>query len=168
MGSTPRHALITELHDLMSRVATAHATVTPPESWMDAALTMPQVKAMLVIYHRGAVRVGSIAHELGMSPNAATALLDRLEALEFAQREPDPSDRRAILVVLTEAGTNFVGDILSAGANSVNRFLEQMSVDDLSALHRGMTSLVGLIEQAAASTADAPTANASATTGSRH
>lgn len=141
-----RHALITELQDLLCNVATAHAsTVEPPESWLEADLTMPQVKAMLVLYHRGAVRIGNVALELCMSKNAATALLDRLEALAFAERRPDPSDRRAVLVTLTPAGVDFVGDILSAGSISVGRFLEQMSVEDLQALHRGMTALAALI-----------------------
>ena len=141
-----RHTLITELQDLLCNVATAHAsTVEPPESWLEAELTMPQVKAMLVLYHRGSVRIGSVARELCMSKNAATVLLDRFEALRFAERQPDPSDRRAVLVTLTEAGVQFVGDILSAGSVSVARFLEQMSVDDLQALHRGMTALAALI-----------------------
>ena len=39
----------------------------------------------------------------------------------------------------------FVGDILSAGSASVVRFLEQMSTDDLHALHRGMAALAALI-----------------------
>lgn len=141
-----RHTLITELQDLLCSVASAHAsTVVPPESWLEAELTMPQVKAMLVLYHRGSVRIGNVANELGMSKNAATVLLDRLEALRFAERQPDPSDRRAVLVTLTEAGMQFVGDILSAGSASVVRFLEQMSTDDLHALHRGMAALAALI-----------------------
>ena len=82
-----RHTLITELQDLLCNVATAHAsTVEPPESWLEAELTMPQVKAMLVLYHRGSVRIGSVARELCMSKNAATVLLDRLEALAEAAR----------------------------------------------------------------------------------
>lgn len=153
----PRHALISELQDLLCNVATAHAsTVEPPESWLEADLTMPQVKAMLVLYHRGAVRIGNVADELGMSKNAATVLLDRLEALQFAERRPDPSDRRAVLVTLTAAGMQFVGDILSAGSVSVARFLEQMSVDDLQALHRGMTALAALITAEAGPRAAAP------------
>jgi DNA-binding MarR family transcriptional regulator len=141
-----RHTLITELQDLLCSVASAHAsTVVPPESWLEADLTMPQVKAMLVLYHRGSVRIGNVANELRMSKNAATVLLDRLEALRFAERQPDPSDRRAVLVTLTEAGMQFVGDILSAGSASVVRFLEQMSTDDLHALHRGMAALAALI-----------------------
>lgn len=147
MPRTPtRHALISDLQDLLCNVATAHAsTVEPPESWLEAELTMPQVKAMLVLYHRGAVRIGNIALELCMSKNAATALLDRLETLGFAERRPDPSDRRAVLVTLTDAGVQFVTDILSAGSVNMARFLEQMSVEDLQALHRGMTALAALI-----------------------
>jgi DNA-binding MarR family transcriptional regulator len=147
---TSRSTLITELTDLMCRVASAHATVTPPEAWMDADLSMPQVKAMLVLYHRSTIRIGNIAEELGMSKNAATALLDRMETLGLAERSADPSDRRAVLVTLTPRGAEFVNDILTAGSQSVTRFFEQMDDDDLNALHRGMSALAALIEREAA------------------
>ncbi len=133
----------------MCRVASAHATVTPPEAWMDAELTMPQVKAALVLYHRSSIRMGNIAEELGMSKNAATALLDRMETLGLAERSADPSDRRAVLVTLTPRGAEFVNDILTAGSQSVTRFFEQMTSDDLGALHRGMSALAALIEREA-------------------
>jgi len=141
--------LITELTDLMCRVASAHATVSPPEAWMDADLSMPQVKAMLVLYHRTSIRIGNIAEELGMSKNAATALLDRMETRGLAERSHDPSDRRAVLVTLTPRGAEFVKNILTAGSQSVTRFFEQMTADDLGALHRGMTALAALIEREA-------------------
>jgi DNA-binding MarR family transcriptional regulator len=45
-----------------------------------------------------------LAHDLGLSSGAATALVDRLERQEIAERYPHPTDRRRTLVRLTAKG----------------------------------------------------------------
>ena len=47
---------------------------------------------------------GRLAAHLGLSSGAMTNRLDRLEATGLLRRLPDPSDRRALQVELTEAG----------------------------------------------------------------
>lgn len=49
-----------------------------------------------------------LAHDLGLSSGAATALVDRLERQEIAERYPHPTDRRRTLVRLTEKGQAIV------------------------------------------------------------
>jgi DNA-binding MarR family transcriptional regulator len=46
----------------------------------------------------GPMTIGELARTVGLSPGAATALVDRLEAAGLATRVPDPSNRRRILV----------------------------------------------------------------------
>ncbi len=47
---------------------------------------------------------GQLAAEMGLSSGAMTNRLDRMEAAGLIRRQPDPSDRRGILVELTDAG----------------------------------------------------------------
>jgi DNA-binding MarR family transcriptional regulator len=47
---------------------------------------------------------GQLAEHLGLSSGAMTNRLDRLESAGLLRRLPDPSDRRALQVELTEAG----------------------------------------------------------------
>ena len=47
---------------------------------------------------------GQLAREMDLSSGAMTNRLDRLEAAGLIQRQPDPSDRRGLLVELTNAG----------------------------------------------------------------
>ena len=49
-------------------------------------------------------RVTDLARVAGMSPQGMTELVDEMERRHFTRREPDPSDRRAKLIVLTDAG----------------------------------------------------------------
>jgi DNA-binding MarR family transcriptional regulator len=48
------------------------------------------------------ITVGELAHRLRLSPAAATALVDRLEAVGHVSRTRDPQDRRRVTVTMTD------------------------------------------------------------------
>ena len=50
------------------------------------------------------LRVGEIADALGLTVGGASKIVDRIERAGLLRREPDPEDRRASRVVLTEIG----------------------------------------------------------------
>jgi DNA-binding MarR family transcriptional regulator len=47
---------------------------------------------------------GALARDLELSSGAMTSRLDRLEEIGFVRRLPDPSDRRGVVVELTDEG----------------------------------------------------------------
>jgi len=149
---TSRRHLVEDLQRLMATLGPAGAA-TRPTPWLNVDLSMPQLKALMVLHYRGAVRVGEVAHMLGMSPNATTTVLDRLEGEDLVRRQLDPSDRRAVLVDLTESGTNWITRLLSANARDFGEVLDQLSVSDLQALHQGMTALGRVLDEGRATKA---------------
>jgi DNA-binding MarR family transcriptional regulator len=54
------------------------------------------------------LRVNQLAREVVLSPTAMSRFVDRAEAAGVVRREPDPTDRRALQVVLTEAGRDLL------------------------------------------------------------
>src|SRR5688500_3769566 len=50
------------------------------------------------------LRVNELAHEVVLSPTAMSRFVDRVEAAGYVRREPDPDDRRALKVALTDEG----------------------------------------------------------------
>src|SRR5829696_4398231 len=58
-------------------------------------------------------RLSELARGANMSPQAMGELVDELEGLGYVVRRPDPRDRRAKLITLTESGRQ----CLSAGIN---------------------------------------------------
>ena len=50
------------------------------------------------------LRMSDIAHRLILSRGGTTKVIDRLETMGYVQRLPDPDDRRATVVDITEAG----------------------------------------------------------------
>jgi MarR family transcriptional regulator, organic hydroperoxide resistance regulator len=61
-------------------------------------------ESMSVIAEVEGCRVQDLAAGLGMSPGGASKLVDRLGALSYCRRLPNPHDRRSSLVQLTPQG----------------------------------------------------------------
>ena len=92
---------------------TAHAMVTrrisrdlneaglPDLSWYDL---------LWALYRRPErrLRVNELAREVVLSPTATSRFIDRVEAAGCVRREPDPADRRALQVVITDPGVDML------------------------------------------------------------
>ena len=52
----------------------------------------------------GGARVGEMAAQAGITQQSMSELVDGLEHLGYLERGPDPSDRRARIIVFTERG----------------------------------------------------------------
>jgi len=54
------------------------------------------------------LRMSEVAHLLILSPGGTTKVIDRLEEMGHVVRVPDPEDRRATLLSLTDSGKEAV------------------------------------------------------------
>jgi len=61
---------------------------------------------LLILSREGQIRQGALVEELGLEGPSLVRVIDMLEAEGLLVREEDPSDRRAKLLSLTEAGRN--------------------------------------------------------------
>jgi DNA-binding MarR family transcriptional regulator len=75
-------------------------------------LSARQMAILLVItLERGMHTVRGLAADLNISKPAISRSLDRLCDLGLADREPDPRDRRSVLVVPSESGRAYVSTL---------------------------------------------------------
>jgi DNA-binding MarR family transcriptional regulator len=84
----------------------AHARVTRAISRDLAAAGLPDLSvydALWALYKRP-LRVNQLADAVVLSPTAMSRFVDRLERDGYVRREPDPADRRALQVTITDAG----------------------------------------------------------------
>ncbi len=74
-------------------------------------LTRAQWRATKMLYHREGLRQTELAESLEMEPIAVGRVIDRLQAAGFVERRPDPRDRRAWRLYITEQARVIVGDM---------------------------------------------------------
>jgi DNA-binding MarR family transcriptional regulator len=70
----------------------------------ECGLSFARTKVLLRLHDLGPTRQSVLAVDFGLSPHSITDITDGLERLGMAERRPDPTDRRAKLVAITEAG----------------------------------------------------------------
>lgn len=52
-----------------------------------------------ILHEKGPVTAGELAKLTGLTTGSVTALIDRLEKSGFVRRQPDPQDRRKVIIV---------------------------------------------------------------------
>ena len=74
-------------------------------------LTRAQWRATKMLYHREGLRQTELADLLEMEPIAVGRVIDRLQAAGFVERRPDPKDRRAWRLYVTDQARGVIADM---------------------------------------------------------
>lgn len=92
-------------------------------------ISAAQLQALDVLSIRaGTGRVQDVSGGIGITVGAASKLVDRLERDGLVKRQPNPSDRRSSLVVLTDVGEGAFQAASRARAALLDAVLEPDSV----------------------------------------
>lgn len=99
------------------------------------------VAALHLLVILGPLRASDLASFLHISRAAATRLIDSLEHAGLAHREPDPRDRRAVLVSATPTG-RLVALAEIAPAAVLAQTIEELTEAERAGLVRGLEALL--------------------------
>jgi DNA-binding MarR family transcriptional regulator len=84
-------------------------------------LTFPRYEALVLLFYSrtGSLPLGKMGDRLQLHRTSLTSLMDGLERLGLAQRDPHPHDRRTILGTITPAGRR-VAEAATHDLNSID------------------------------------------------
>ena len=108
--------------------------------WFDVLATLRRAGRP----HR--LSAGTLARGLVMTTGGMTKRLDRLEAAGLVQREPDPDDRRGVLVSLTRKGLKVVDRAVEDHLRNEASLLETLSDRERRALDAALGKLLAAWE----------------------
>lgn len=121
--STSTHDTVTNDVLIAIRKITQSISLNSKSLVKRVGLTGPQLLILQAIHSAGEVPVGQVAKTICLSQATATGILERLEKRGYVTRRRSNSDRRRVLVQITEAGA----EVLSSAPplmqeEFVNRF----------------------------------------------
>jgi DNA-binding MarR family transcriptional regulator len=90
----------------------------------------------------GGTRLTTIAMRANITPQAVGELVDDLERLGYVVRQPDPDDRRAKRIVLTDRGRESVAAALDAIATLEAELEDLLGSDMLAELHDSLSRIL--------------------------
>jgi DNA-binding MarR family transcriptional regulator len=99
------------------------------------------LRALRVLKGRGVMRLSELSDHLHIAARSTTEVVDALETRDLVERRPDPDDRRATLVALTEHGTSVLEAIRAARGTETERAFGRLSQTDRAHLARILRKL---------------------------
>ncbi|ORI17180.1 MarR family winged helix-turn-helix transcriptional regulator [Rhodococcus sp. 1168] len=100
-------------------------------------LNPSQSRALHVLAREGQpMRLSALADRLRIVARSATDIVDSLESAALVIREPDPQDRRAVLVSLTDSGRTQLDAIDSARRAVATELFDTLDAEERKQLAR--------------------------------
>jgi DNA-binding MarR family transcriptional regulator len=93
---------------------------------LDADVTLPQYRALVVLASRGPQRVVDISTELGVNPSTGTRMCDRLVRKKLIRRYRPANNRREVRLSLTSTGQQLVEEVTLRRRQEISQFVEGM------------------------------------------
>ena len=97
--------------------------------------------ALVTLNRDGPMRLGDLAAREGVAPPTLSRMIAGLEDAGYVSRRPDPGDRRAVRVSLTDDGSRVVAEAVEACADVFRRRMAGMSDDARRALEAALPAL---------------------------
>jgi DNA-binding MarR family transcriptional regulator len=94
-----------------------------------------------------ACRITELASAEAVAQPSMTALVGRLETRGLVRREPDPDDRRAVRVAITDAGREQVAAVRAARAELLGARIDRLDESSRAALAAVLPVLDSLLDR---------------------
>lgn len=95
-----------------------------------------QARAVMVLTRHGTMRLSELSVHLRIAPRSTTEVVDQLQERGLLERSPDPHDRRATLVSLTDAGAGVAAAVRSQRHAESEKFFGVLNPQDRAELTR--------------------------------
>jgi DNA-binding MarR family transcriptional regulator len=94
-------------------------------------ITLPRFDLMAQLErHPDGLRMGELSKRMMVTGGNITGITDQLEQEQLVQRVPDPKDRRAYAVKLTDAGRRAFAQMATVHEGWIEELLKDMSSED--------------------------------------
>jgi DNA-binding MarR family transcriptional regulator len=139
--------LLADVSRMMRRAFQARLEGTP--------ITYAQARALVYLARQQGIRQVDLADQLEVQPITLARLVDQLAGAGLVERRPDPLDRRAHRLHLTQAATPQLAAIMDVVAAVRAEAIGDMDDAQAAALVRGLQRIRGNLAAARAAVRDA-------------
>lgn len=130
-----------------SRLMTAVVALTLGQ--VDDVVTVPQLRALVMLYFDGPLNLSAIAEGLAVNPSNASRTCDKLVRGGLVDRAEDDRDRRNVVIRLTTRGRRLVDSLMDERRRILDQVVGAMRSEDRRALARALEALLAAVEHAA-------------------
>ncbi|SDF78837.1 DNA-binding transcriptional regulator, MarR family [Lentzea fradiae] len=93
---------------------------------VEETLTLPQLRLVVLLDSRGPMSLTALADLLEVNPSTAKRMIDRLVTAGMVAREPNPTSRREVVVVVTGEGSRVVREVMARRRAEISTIVARM------------------------------------------
>ncbi|QGQ94545.1 MarR family transcriptional regulator [Paenibacillus psychroresistens] len=108
-------------------------------------LTTPQFYILFMIRENGTCKVTALAEQMGVKPSAISVMIDKMVNQGYVIRLADTSDRRVVLLQITEAGLLVVKEFEQQSNEMIGKYFDKLSVDEIESMIKTFEKMNGTI-----------------------
>lgn len=116
------HVLIRATHSVQQQFNSQLSELNTPFQ-----ISGPRLRVLSIVSESGKIRMNELAAKLGVKARTVTDFVDGLEKDNLLVRIPDPTDRRATLLQLTELAQTNLDRILAEQADIAERLIGKLT-----------------------------------------
>jgi len=109
-------------------------------------ISLTAASTLSTLDRTGPRRLTDLAMIQRVTQPSMSVLVTGLEQAGLAERQPDPADRRVVLVAVTEAGAEYIRARRRAGARAFADLIDKLPDDDTATLTAAVPALNRLLE----------------------
>jgi DNA-binding MarR family transcriptional regulator len=110
-------------------------------------LPMAQIEILQRMHAEPGLRINDLAERHRLANNTVSVLVQQLVAAGLVARAPDPADRRAVRLDLTDDGTRMLAEWRQAHERRFDAALDRLTVADRTALVAALPALSRLVDE---------------------
>jgi len=99
-------------------------------------LSQSQFAVLEALYHLGPLSQGQVSAKVLKSTGNITLVIDNLEKRGLVHRERNTADRRSVIIHLTDAGREYILDILPGHVNAIVDEMRVLTPDEQAILSK--------------------------------
>jgi DNA-binding MarR family transcriptional regulator len=129
-SGTKRSGLASDVDELVTAVLAASRVLVAVSvrslAQVEGTVTIAQLRTLVVLDGHGEMNLNRLAELLGVTPSTAMRMIDRLLAADLVTRRDNPTNRREVVLGLTEQGSQVVREVISARRAEIARIVKAM------------------------------------------
>ncbi|WP_243384313.1 MarR family winged helix-turn-helix transcriptional regulator [Geothrix alkalitolerans] len=109
-------------------------------------LTGPQLWALWELNRAGTLSLKALSKQMHLEPSTVTGVVERLHKRGLLTREPDPADRRRVMLSLTAEGSQLLKGAPHPAQGQLLYALHGMDLDSVASLNQSLKRLASDME----------------------
>lgn len=120
-----------------------------PEEWIDLDLSFSKSElfAILLIDRHGEITMSQIADYVNVPMSTATGIVDRLVKNGYLKRERSDSDRRVVVIKLTDKGKVLIDELKGTVSEYIKLVYDSLTDDERLLLMKVFTKMVDILNK---------------------